>query len=101
MAQNLVPKQLNFLSAFTQGIIALLQANDNLTSIIANWNGNSYATGASPTSDNITDTVISGGTPPSAFAYMTAAELNSAQGAVVNVQATIATNRGYLEAMRP
>lgn len=101
MAQNLAPKQLNFVRQFSAAVVALLQANDALTSLVANWNGNSYATGASPTGNNITDTVISGNAQIQDVAYMTAAELNSAEAAVASVQAVVASNRGYLEAMRP
>ena len=101
MAQNQTSKQLNFISGFTQGVVSLLKANDDLLSLINQWNGNSFATGASPSGNNITDTVISGGSPPSSFQYMTAAQLNSAEGAVVSVTSTVAANRGYLEAMRP
>jgi hypothetical protein len=101
MAQNLALEQLNFCRQFSAAVVALLQANDSLLSLINNWNGNNYATGASPTSDNITDDVISGNSLVQDMAYMTAAELNSAEGAVVTVTSSVAANRGYLEAMRP
>ncbi len=101
MAQNLAPKQLNFCRAFATAVVALLDANDNLTALVNDWNANAFATGASPTGNNITDTVISGNSLIQDVAYITAADLNTAEGAVVAVQTTVAAQRGYLEAMRP
>lgn len=86
--------------AFSAGVVALLAANDNLVSLVNQWNGNSYATGASPTGNNITDAVLSGGTNQQ-VAFLSAAGLNEAEGAVVAVQATVAAQRGYLEMARP
>ena len=81
----------------------MLDASDNLNALINQWNGNSYATGASPTANNITDAVLSGNSLIQDVAYMTALQLNQAEGAVAGtgaVLAVIAANRGYLEAMR-
>jgi hypothetical protein len=101
MAQNLAPKQLNFVRDFARAVTTLLQANDVLLSLVEQWNGNSYATGAEPLSNNITDEVLSGNAQIQDVAYMTAEQLNSAEGSVVSVQQTIEQHRGYLEAMRP
>lgn len=101
MAQNLTPKQLNFVRNFASAVRDLLDANDNLVSLVAQWNGNSYATNAVPTSNNITDTVLSGNSLIQDVAYITATQLNQSEGAVVTVLASVASNRGYLEAMRP
>jgi hypothetical protein len=101
MAQNLAPKQLNFCRNFAAAVSGLLAANDVLISLVEQWNGNSYATGALPVENNITDEVLSGNAQVQDLAYMTAALLNDAEGSVVAVQQTVDAHRGYLEAMRP
>jgi hypothetical protein len=101
MAQNLAPKQLNFCRDFARAVTTLLQANDVLVSLVAQWNGNSYATGAEPLTNNITDEVLSGDPQIQDLAYMTAAQLNTAEGSVVSIQQIVDQHRGYLEAMRP
>lgn len=101
MAQDLAPKQLNFVQDFTAAVVQLLRTNDLLLAQLANWNGNSYATGAEPLENNITDDVLSGNSLNQQWAYITAIGLNEAIGAVKTVTDTVAANRGYLEAMRP
>ena len=101
MPQNIAPKQLNFVASFTAAVVELLNDNDALLGLLSNWNGNSYATGAEPIANNITDEVLSGNSLNQQWAYMTAQQLNEAVGAVKTVTDAIATNRGYLEAMRP
>ena len=100
MAQNLAPKQLNFCRSFAAAATTFLQANDVLLSLVEQWKGNSYATGAEPIENNITDDVISGDPLIQDVAYMTADLLNRAEGAVETVNAAVEANRGYLEAMR-
>ena len=100
MAQNLAPKQLNFCRDFGASVTRLLQANDVLISLVEQWKGNSYAIGAQPIENNITDEVLSGNAQIQDVAYMTADLLNRAEGAVETVNAAIEANRGYLEAMR-
>lgn len=101
MPTNLVPKQLNFVADFSAAITRFLQANDVLISLVAQWKGNSYAIGAEPIENNITDEVLSGNSLNQQFAYLTADQLNRAEGAVEAVQTTVDANRGYLEATRP
>ena len=101
MAQNLAPKQLNFCRDFARAVTTFLQANDVLLSLIEQWDGNSYATGAQPVENNITDEVLSGNAQIQDVAYMTADLLNRAEGAVKTVTESVEANRGYLEAMRP
>lgn len=101
MAYNLVPKQLNFVDDFTQAVVELLRMNSVLLSLLENWSGNSYPTGAQPPENNITDEVISGDPLNQQWAYMTAEQLNRAIGAVTTVTEAVEANRGYLEAMRP
>ena len=101
MAQNLAPKQLNFVSQFSVAVVQLLDINDRLIGLSSNWSGNSYATGAEPAENNITDEVLSGDPANQNWAYMTASQLNQAIGAVATINDAIAANRGYLEALRP
>jgi hypothetical protein len=89
-------KQQNFISALTNAIIALQTANDACGQVAMEWNAMAYATGASPTGNNITDAVANQIRPS-----LNASIINSAIGAIAAVQATVAANAGYLEAMRP
>ena len=96
MAGALVTKRQNFISNFTAQVVALLALNDELLSLYNEWNANAFATGASPSGNNIVDGDLTGN-----LAYLTTAQIDSAIGAVVTVTGSIASNRGYLEAMRP
>ena len=96
MAVDLSGKQGRFLTAYIAAINALCNDADNLAALYTQWQNDAYATGANPGADNITDALVQVQAP-----YATALQLNQAVGAVVAIQATIAANRGYLEAMRP
>ncbi len=96
MAQNFGPKQQVFMNTWVTQLLQFLDNADELMTLNNEWTANAFATGANPTSNNITDAVVQGPYPAA-----TALILNQAIGAVVAIQATIATNRGYLEAMRP
>lgn len=96
MAQVLTGKQQGFCTRYIQQVADLLHTIDTLADLKAEWDANAYATGASPAGNNITDAVIQG-----VAAYATAAQLNSAVGAIESIRTTVAANRGYLEAMRP
>lgn len=73
-----------------------LNASDNLTMLVAEWNANAYATGANPAGNNIADSDLVGD-----LAYISATQLNALIGAIVTVTGSVASNRGYLEAGRP
>lgn len=73
-----------------------LNASDNLTMLVAEWNANAYATGANPAGNNIADSDLTGD-----LAYISATQLNALIGAIVTVTGSVASNRGYLEAGRP
>jgi hypothetical protein len=96
MPQNFTPKQQTFLNTWVTQLLQFLNDADELGVLNNEWTANAFATGANPTSNNITDAVVQGPYPAA-----TALVLNEAVGAVVAIQATIAANRGYLEAMRP
>jgi hypothetical protein len=93
MAQVWTTKQQNFMSRFTVAVVNMLTASDALTALCTEFTDDFYGTGgANALTDAVVQTVI-----PAA----TAAQTASAEGAVVNVLATVQTNRGYLEMMRP
>jgi hypothetical protein len=96
MAQDLSSKQVGFVNRYKQAVVNLLSDLDALSLLYAEWNADAYATGASPAGNNITDSIVQQSMP-----YATAFELNQAVGAVVAIETTVASNRGYLEALRP
>lgn len=89
-------KEQNFINAYTTAVTNILNANISLTNIVSQWNAMAYATGASPSGNNITDATAASVRPS-----LNALILNQAMGAIASVQATIAANLGYLEAIRP
>lgn len=96
MAIDLTTKQSGFVNRHNAAVASLLSLMDQLRALKAEWDANAYATGANPTTNNITDAVVQGTAP-----YMDAAKLNQAIGAVVTIGGTVDANRGYLEALRP
>lgn len=92
----LTTKKQNFVNRLAAANLLLLQTIDALAILKAEWDANAYATGANPSSNNITDADLS----DTLFNYMTASQLNSVIGAHVSISATVASNRGYLEAVR-
>lgn len=97
MAQSLTSKQVNFAGRYVQGIQAVLTAFDGLELLKNEWDANAYATGASPSGNNLTDALLQS----NGYAYLTALQVNQAVGAVESLRTTLAANRGYLEALRP
>lgn len=95
MSQDLSTKKTNFLTRLTAANQTLLDTMEKIAALKAEWDANAYATGASPSGNNITDAEVQSG-----FPYMTAAQLNSLIGAHVSVADAVASNRGYLEAAR-
>lgn len=93
---DLTSKSQNFIDALTSAVLLLQNANDAVGQVIMQWNAMAYATGASPSGNNITDAIAAAKRPS-----LNALVLNSAIGALASVQTTIAANTGYLEAMRP
>lgn len=93
---DLTSKSQNFIDALTSAVLLLQNANDAVGQVIMQWNAMAYATGASPSGNNITDAIATAKRPS-----LNALVLNSAIGALASVQTTIAANTGYLEAMRP
>lgn len=86
----------NFINTLTNAVISLESMNDTLSDVMTQWNAMAYATGANPSSNNITDAQAQEVRPS-----INAQLINSAIGAIAAVQSAIAANAGYLEAMRP
>lgn len=93
MAQSWTAKQTGFVTRYQPLVVQLMQVADALTVLNAEFTAETYGTGgANAIPDVVVQTVL-----PAA----TAAQFASAEGAVVTILGTIATNRGYLEALRP
>jgi hypothetical protein len=92
---DLAQKKAAFIRRYVIGVQNLLAASDEVSNLNAEWNANAYATGATPSGNNITDMDLAVTAP-----WITAAQLNEAEGATVAVGDTVATQRGYLEAIR-
>ena len=96
MAQNWVPKQTNWVLRFSQVVINLMNNADALTELCTEFSDNTYGTGGA---NAITDATVQLSLPAA-----TALQVDEAEGAIAGtaqVLAVIATNRGYLENMRP
>jgi hypothetical protein len=96
MAQNWMPKQANWIQRFSDAVVGLLAYSDELTALCAEYSTETYGTGGA---NAITDAVAQSVLPAS-----TALTIAQAEGAVIGsgaVVATVAANRGYLEAVRP
>lgn len=93
MAQVWTTKQLNFINRVVPASVQLMADLDNLTSLANEFADNAYGSGGA---NALTD-----GTIEIALPAATAAIFDSAMGAVSSILATAASNRGYLEAIRP
>jgi len=94
MAADITKKQSSFSGRYANAVSSLLVAVDALAELKTEYDGNGYAPdGTSPY--KLTDAVVQAAVP-----HITAAQLQLAVGAVVSVEATVTSNRGYLEAMR-
>lgn len=93
MAQNFVPKQTAFVTKYSALVQAFLNIADQLTVANSEFTADTYGTGGA---NAITDAIVQGVLPAS-----TAALFNSGEAGVVAILATVASNRGALEMMRP
>jgi len=93
MAQSYTQQQVNWLTQFQQLAMQLLDIADRIDAKCTEYADQTFGSGgANALTDAVVQTVI-----PQA----TASQVWGAEGAVVNVLATITSNRGYLEAIRP
>ena len=93
MAQNWTAKQTGFVQRYQPLVVQLMEVADQLAILNAEFTNDTYGTGGA---NEIPDAIVQSVLPAA-----TAAQFNSAEGAVVTILATIASNRGYLENMRP
>jgi hypothetical protein len=96
MAQNWVPKQQNWLTRISQAAMQLMADADALQVLCTEFTNDQYGGGGA---NALTDATVQGILPAS-----TAALVDEAEGALAGsnaVLAVIATNRGYLETLRP
>lgn len=94
--QNLGPKQQGWLTRFQAGVVALMANADSLTELCNEYADDTFGTGGA---NAITDATVQTVIPA-----CTAAQVASAEGTLAGnnaILATIAANRGYLEAIRP
>jgi hypothetical protein len=92
---DLAQKKGSFIRRYVAAIEGLLAASELMSAMNGEWDANGYATGASPPENNITDADLTPVAP-----WITAVQLNEAEGASVAVGNTVTAQRGYLEAIR-
>lgn len=94
MAADITTKQSSFAGRYCDAVSSLIMAIDHLVQLKAEYDGNGYAPdGTSPY--KLTDAVVQARAP-----HVTAAQINQAVAGIQAIQGIIATNRGYLEALR-
>ncbi len=93
MAQVWTAKQQGWIQRFDNAVISLMTAADALQPLVNEFTDDTYGSGGT---NQLTDAVVQAILPAA-----TAAIVDSAEGAVVTILATISTNRGYLENIRP
>jgi hypothetical protein len=92
---DLTQKKSSFIRRYVLAIEGLLAASELVSAMNGEWGANAYATGASPPENNITDADLAAVAP-----WITALQLNEAEGATVAIGNTVTAQRGYLEAIR-
>lgn len=93
VAQNFVPKQTGFVNRYVGAIQNFLDLVDSISLMNTEFVDNAYGTGGQ---NAIPDAVVQ-----SALPAATALQFNEAEGAMVTILATVTSNRGFLENMRP
>lgn len=93
MAQSWITKQTGFAQRYVNAVQAILNDVDQLTLLNAEFTTDTYGSGGA---NQLTDAIVQTVLPA-----LTAVLFDEAEGAIVNILATVASNRGYLEIMRP
>lgn len=93
MAVSWTAKQTGFVERYQPLVVQLMLVADQLENLDAEFINCEYGTGGA---NEISDTIVQAVLPAA-----TAAEFNSAEGAVVAILNEVTANRGYLEKMRP
>lgn len=89
-------KRAGFIRRYVAAVENFLDSVNTLSNLKIEWDANAYADGANPTANNIIDTDLTATAP-----WITVLQINQGIGAVEAIRTTIATNRGYLESLRP
>ena len=93
MAVNFAQKKASFVSRYSIAVVNLLAAADVLTALNTEFADMTYGGGGG---NQLIDAEVEVTLPA-----CTAAQFDSAEGAAVTVVASVTTNRGYLEMVRP
>lgn len=93
MAQVFTTKEQNFINRFVPFVVSLMALADQGTPLTTEFSDETYGTGGA---NALTDATVQTVLPA-----VTAAQFASAEGAIVTILAAIATNRGFLEVIRP
>lgn len=96
MAQNFVTKQAGWVQRFSSAVVDLMNTTDVLTELCNEFSVDTYGTGGA---NALTDAVVQGVLP--AATALLVAEAEGTIAGTNQILAVIATNRGYLEMMRP
>jgi hypothetical protein len=92
---DLAQKKSSFIRRYVAAVESFIGEIDGLANLKTEWDADAYATGASPAGNNLTDADFTATAP-----WIDAAQMNQTIAAVESIRATVATNRGYLEAIR-
>lgn len=93
MAQNFVPKQTGFVQRYAALVQELLTVVDALGLANTEFTNDTYGSGGA---NALTDAIVQAVLPAA-----TAVLFDEAEGAVATILTAVASNRGYLEIMRP
>ena len=93
MAQNYTPQQQKWTTDFQALVLQLIAIDDAFDASIDEYTNQQFGNGGI---NALTDAVVQGVIPQA-----TALQVWGAEGAVVAIRATIASNRGYLDAIKP
>jgi hypothetical protein len=99
MAQDITPKQKNFVGRYQNALQALRSAVDQVRLLNQEWSNMGFATGA-PNVDG-TSWIIPDAQVQAAIPQATAVQLNSAVGGATAVVTAFDSNAGYIEPLLP
>jgi hypothetical protein len=96
MSQNWAMKQTTFTQRLSEAVVSFLEAADTLNELCNEFATDAYGTGGA---NALTDAAVQSYLP--AATALIVAEAEGALAGSNAILATIASNRGYLELMRP
>lgn len=96
MAQNWTNKQLNFVSRFSQAVVTFIASADALNALCTEFSADGYGAGGA---NELTDANVQQVLPASTALHVAEAEgIFAGANMILSI---VASNRGYLEMMRP